>query len=256
MSCGAAARYPGPARPPVSRAVRCGAVRCVAVQCSVFLCISRARYPRTSGDPSLRDLPSNHPPTHTRTHAPHPWPMRSWKRLAAMCRSGLRVPLRSMYFDIKSHAAGWRNRLTAGTYLALLPRLRSLVLTAHSCYLLDRAYSFASRNATRPSRMLMLLPSALEWGFPPRPPPLQQREPAHLPPAAMPAPCDDLLLSSRPGRCTQAAPRSHDAPFLQGFSFAPTCGAWPIAISDPRICPGRTSEFVTAAAAAADQSRE
>lgn len=42
--------------------------------------------------------------------------------------------LRSMYFEIKSHASAWRNRLTAGTCLAPLPRLRALVLAARSCY--------------------------------------------------------------------------------------------------------------------------
>lgn len=39
-----------------------------------------------------RDLPSNHTPTRPHNHASHPCTMRSWKRLAAMCRSGLQVP--------------------------------------------------------------------------------------------------------------------------------------------------------------------
>lgn len=58
------------------------AVRCDAVY-------PRTRYPRTSDDPSCGTC---HQTTHPQSHAPHPCPMRSWKRLAAMCRSGLQVP--------------------------------------------------------------------------------------------------------------------------------------------------------------------
>lgn len=89
-------------------------------------------------------------------------------------------------------------------------------------------------------------PAALEWSIRPPlipfPPPLRQRAPAtcHLPPCLPHV----MICCSHPvlEGASRLGPRSHDAPFLQGFSFAPTRGAWPIAISDPRICPGRTSE--------------
>lgn len=55
----------------------------------------------------------------------------------------------------------------------------------------------------------------------------------------MPAPCEDLLLSSRPGRCIQAGSQEPRCTIPSRFSFYP--GAWPIATFDPRICPGRTS---------------
>lgn len=93
-------------------------------------------------------------------------------------------------------------------------------------------------------------PAALEWSHPShpltpfnRPPSPSTKSACHLPPAAMPAPCDDLLLSSRPGRCIQAWSQEPRCTVPSRFFFCPDAWAWPIAICDPRICPGRTSEL-------------
>lgn len=79
--------------------------------------------------------------------------------------------------------------------------------------------------------MLMLLPphssgAILPTPSPPStaPPPLQQRAPAtcHLPPCLPHV----MICCSHPvlEGASRLGPRSHDAPFLQGFSFAPTRG--------------------------------
>lgn len=114
------ARYPGT----VSRA--CRAVRCCVLPYQVFPYLGRSII--------LRDLPSNRH-THTHAHSPRttPLPHEELEKVGGNVRAWAPGTLH-MYFEIKSHARGWRNRLTPGTRHAPLPRPRALVLTARSCY--------------------------------------------------------------------------------------------------------------------------
>lgn len=87
--------------------------------------------------------------------------------------------------------------------------------------------------------MLMLLPSALEWGTPPSPPQFKQ---SHLPPAAMPAPCDDLLALVPSWKVHPGCSQEPRCTVPSRFFFCPD--AWGLAYSRlwsedlPRTCLG------------------
>lgn len=76
-----------------------------------------------------------HTHSHPHNHAARPLPHEELEKVGGNVQVlGPPPDTLQMYFEIKSHARGRRNRLTGSTCHAPLPCLRALVLTARSCY--------------------------------------------------------------------------------------------------------------------------